>query len=62
MRTTLGCLKRGEKFLYEGRTYKAGSLINGTNGYVACVNVETHKVTRLYIDTTVEKEGDSVEK
>ena len=58
MRTTLGCLKRGENFTYEGRTYKAGNLINGTNGYVACVNVETHRVTRLYIDTTVEKEGD----
>ena len=59
MRTTIGCLKCGEKFTYEGRIYKAGNLINGTNGYVACVNVETHKVTRLYIDTMVEKEGEA---
>ena len=57
MKTTIGCLKRGETFKYKGSTYKAGNLITGTNGYVACINVETHKVTRLYIDTTVEKEG-----
>lgn len=59
MKTTLGCLKRGEHFMFNGRKYKAGNLIDGTNSYVSCVDAETHKVTRLYIDTTVEKEGEA---
>lgn len=53
---TIGCLRVGEFFLLDGHKYKVGHLIEGTNGYVACVNVETRKVTRFYIDTDVEKE------
>lgn len=56
MRTTIGFLKKGDLFMFEGKKYKVGSLIEGTNGYVACVDVDSKKVKRLYIDTTVESE------
>ena len=52
--TTLGFLFMGNLFKFDGRTYKAGKPIEGTNGYIACVDIETHKVKRFYIDTTVE--------
>lgn len=51
---SLGLFKPGELFMFNGRVYRAGHLISNTNGYVACVDVRTHKTTRLYIDTTVE--------
>ena len=54
MATTIGFLKRGDHFLFEGVKYRVGRLIENTNGYVACVNTVTNKVRRLYIDTTVE--------
>lgn len=53
MKTTIGFLRLGDHFLFEGRKYRVGHLINNTNGYVACVDVETKKVKRLYIDTMV---------
>ena len=52
----LGYLKRGDYFIYEGKEYRAGRVIENTNGYVACVD-ETKKVRRIYIDTLVEKVG-----
>ena len=52
----LGYLKTGEYFIYEGKEYRAGRLIENTNGYVACVDKDK-KVSRLYIDTLVEKVG-----
>lgn len=52
--TTIGCLRGGDFFLLDGHKYKAGHVIKGTNGYVACVDVESKKVKRFYIDTTVE--------
>lgn len=55
-RTTIGFLRKGDLFIFQGKKYKVGNLIEGTNGYVACVDVNTKKVTRLYIDTTVEVE------
>lgn len=55
MTTTIGFLRKGDLFLFEGKKYKVGSLIEGTNGYVACVDVDSKKVKRLYIDTTVER-------
>lgn len=55
--TTIGCLRVGDFFLLDGRKYKVGHLIEGTNGYVACVDVESKKVKRFYIDTDVEKVG-----
>lgn len=53
-KTSLGCLHTGDSFMFENRVYRAGKLIEGTNGYVACVDIHTHKTTRLYIDTTVD--------
>lgn len=54
---TIGCLRVGEFFLLDGIKYKVGNLIEGTNGYVACVDVESRKVKRFYIDTMVEEVG-----
>ena len=51
---TLGWLHTGDLFMYENKVYRAGRLIEGTNSYVACVDVITHKTTRLHIDTDVE--------
>ena len=55
-KTSIGFLRKGDYFYFEGNKYKVGNLIEGTNGYVACVNVDTKKVKRLYIDTGVEVE------
>lgn len=52
-KTSIGMLHYGDLFEFDGQIYRAGKLIENTNGYVACVNTKTHKVTRLYIDTTV---------
>lgn len=56
MKTTIGFLRKGDFFMFEGIKYKVGSLIENTNGYVACVDVESKKVKRFYIDTDVERE------
>ena len=55
-KTTIGFLRVGDTFHFDGIKYRVGHLIDGTNGYVACVNVGTKKTTRFYIDTTVEIE------
>lgn len=52
----LGHLKVGEYFIYNGKEYKAGRLIENTNGYVACVDKDK-KVRRIHIDVLVEKAG-----
>lgn len=57
MTTTIGFLRKGDFFMFEGIKYKVGSLIENTNGYVACVDVESKKVKRFYIDTDVERVG-----
>ena len=44
--TTIGFLKRGDFFLLDGIKYKVGHLIEGTNSYVACVDVESKKVKK----------------
>ena len=54
-KTTIGWLKGGDFFLLDGIKYKVGHLIEGTNGYVACVDMESKKVKRFYIDTMVEE-------
>ena len=60
MKKSLGFFKTGELFMFNGHVYRAGNLIRNTNSYVACVDIHTHKTTRLYIDTTVETlEGDA---
>ena len=53
----LGYLKTGEYFIYEGKEYRAGRLIENTNGYVACVDKDK-KVRRIHIDVLVEKAGE----
>ena len=53
----LGYLKTGEYFIYEGKEYRAGRLIENTNGYVACVDKDK-KVRRIHIDVLVEKVGE----
>jgi hypothetical protein len=53
-KTTIGWLKRGDLFKFENKVYRVGNLIEGTNGYVACVDIHTHKTTRLHLDVTVE--------
>ena len=53
--TTIGYLRVGDFFLFDGIKYKVGHLIEGTNGYVACVDMETKKTKRYYIDTEVEE-------
>lgn len=52
---TIGFLKTGQLFVLDDRKYRVGHLIDGTNGYVACVDIESHRVTRFYIDTRVEE-------
>ena len=54
---SLGYLKVGDHFRLDGKEYRAGRLIENTNGYVACVNKDK-KVRRIYIDTLVEKVGE----
>ena len=53
--TTIGWLRTGDFFSLDGRKYKVGHLIEGTNSYVSCVDVESKKVKRFYIDTEVEE-------
>lgn len=57
MKTTIGFLNAGQYFLLDGRKYRVGHLIDGTNGYVACTDITEEKrvVRRFYIDTTVEQ-------
>lgn len=56
LKTTLGDLIDGDIFFCNGKQYKSEHLIKNTNGYVACIDILTHKVTRLHIDTSVEVE------
>ena len=52
--TNLGFLKAGDYFLYNNKKYKAGHVIDGTNGYVACIEIVSKKVERLHMDLEVE--------
>ena len=54
--TQIGWLKHGDIFTFEGIKYRVGHVIDETNGYVSCTNIETRKVKRLYIDLDVEVE------
>ncbi len=56
--TYLGNLKHNDLFILDGVTYKVGHVISGTNHYVTCTNVNTHKVKRIYMDTLVTKVED----
>lgn len=44
--------KKGDYFILEGKKYRVGNLIEGTNGYVACIG-EDKKVHRFHIDMQV---------
>ena len=52
----LGHLKVGDYFIYDGKEYRVGRLIENTNSYVACVDKDK-KVRRIHIDVLVEKVG-----
>ena len=52
----LGYLKVGDYFIYDGKEYRVGRLIENTNSYVACVDKDK-KVRRIHIDVLVEKVG-----
>ena len=54
-KTTIGFLRRGDFFLLDGIKYKVGHVIEGTNSYVACTDVESKKVKRFYIDIYVDE-------
>lgn len=53
-KTNIGFLKHGDVFRYKCEMYRAGYVIENTDGYVSCTNIKTRKVERLYIDTEVE--------
>ena len=55
-KTNIGSLKHGDVFQYKCEMYRAGHVIEKTDGYVSCTNIKTRKVERLYIDTEVEVE------
>lgn len=57
-KTNIGFLKHGDVFKYKSETYRAGHVIDGTNGYVSCTNVKAHKTTRFYINLEVEVPDD----
>ena len=46
-----------KEYRYDNKVYRAGRLIENTNGYVACVD-ENKKVRRFHIDNHVEKVGE----
>ena len=52
--TQIGFLRTGDIFTYKGHKYKTGHVINDTDGYVACMDIDTHRVKRLHIDLDVE--------
>lgn len=54
LETTIGFLRRGDLFIFQGKKYEVKKVIENTSGYVACVDVETKKVKRFYIETEVE--------
>ena len=54
IKTTIGFIRHNDIFSFDGRKYKVGHVIDGTNGYVACTDIETHKIKRFHIDLDVE--------
>lgn len=55
-KTNIGSLKHGDVFQYKCEMYRAGHVIENTDGYVSCTNIKTRKVERIYINTEVEVE------
>lgn len=43
MITQIGFLRKGNVFRFEGDIYKVGHLLESTNGYVSCIDVNTGK-------------------
>lgn len=43
MITQIGFLRKGDVFTFEGNIYKVGHLLESTNGYVSCIDVNTGK-------------------
>lgn len=55
-KTNIGSLKHGDVFQYKCEMYRAGHVIENTDGYVSCTNIKTRKVESIYINTEVEVE------
>lgn len=55
MSTQIGNLCHNDIFRLDGREFKVGHCIENTNGYVACVDIKTHKVTRFHLTVDVEE-------
>lgn len=54
--TRIGFLCKGDVFIFDGKKYQIRNLIENSNGYVACIDIESKKVTRLHMDVDVEVE------
>ena len=54
MKEPIGYLSKDEYFLYCGRRYKVGELMDEPAGYVACYT-DDGKTVRFHIDTVVER-------
>lgn len=54
--TRIGFLCKGDIFIFEGKKYQVIKLIENSNGYVSCLDVESKKSTRLHLDVDVEVE------
>lgn len=52
--TVVGYLIKGDVFTFDGRKYRVNKLIEKTNGYVSCIDIECGKSKRFHIDTDVE--------
>ena len=52
--TVIGYLKKGDIFTFDGRKYRVNKLLENTNGYVSCIDIESGKSKRFHIDTDVE--------
>lgn len=57
MITTIGELRYGDIFIFNGEKYKSCKVIirNG-RGVVLCLNLETHKMKHFYLNTEVKVE------
>ena len=55
--TTIGWLKRGDYFCFEGKKYKVERCLENRHGYVSCIDMDAKKKKIFYIETDVEVEN-----
>lgn len=51
----LGMLRVGDRFILDGKKYKAGHTVSNAPGYVACTEEATGKTKRIELSVVVEK-------